>query len=190
VDSSKTAWASAAVPFRLSRKLGQDFLLVHVVRDPRGVSWSVMRTPWRPKKGPRDSAIKAALRTAFGWIAANLACELFGWLYPESYIRVRYEDLSNAPVKSIANILQRVSLVPPSSLRVEARKNRHQLYGNAMRYKLLSPADVKEDSAWKTMMPKAYRRLVACLCWPLLMLYGYDRLSPGSVRDNTMRSQL
>ena len=40
VDSSKTAWGSAPMPFRLRHELGDNFLLVHLVRDPRGVCWS------------------------------------------------------------------------------------------------------------------------------------------------------
>src|SRR5262249_55555259 len=39
VDSSKTARGSFSIPWRLSRRIGQDFLLVHLVRDPRGVCW-------------------------------------------------------------------------------------------------------------------------------------------------------
>ncbi len=40
VDSSKTAWGSLGAPFTLRRKLGDQFYLVHVVRDPRAVCWS------------------------------------------------------------------------------------------------------------------------------------------------------
>jgi hypothetical protein len=44
-----------------------------------------------------------------------------------------------------------------------------------MRFKPLALADLKEDVAWKTAMPKPYRRLVASLCWPLLLRYAYSR---------------
>lgn len=176
VDSSKTAWGSAFDPFRLWRQLGQDFLLVHIVRDARGVSWSAMRTPWRPKKGRRDSALTGALRAAFGWMAANLACELFRWRHPDRYMCVRYEELSHSPEKIIGAILQRVSLASLPSLEgIEANDNRHQLHGNAMRFKPLSPSELKEDIAWKTAMPSFYRRLVSVLCWPLLNRYNYSR---------------
>src|SRR5262245_48232089 len=37
VDSSKTAWGSGFMPFEFRRILGPDFLLVHLVRDPRAV---------------------------------------------------------------------------------------------------------------------------------------------------------
>jgi hypothetical protein len=53
VDSSKMAWGSTLMPFRLSKKLGKDSLLVHLVRDPRAVAWSTDKAgskldPWRP----------------------------------------------------------------------------------------------------------------------------------------------
>src|SRR5712691_4181543 len=43
IDSSKTAWHSAAAPFEFRRRLGHDFLLLHVVRDPRAVCWSALK---------------------------------------------------------------------------------------------------------------------------------------------------
>ena len=42
-----------------------------------------------------------------------------------------------------------------------------------MRFKTLSPADLKEDVAWKTAMPTAYRVLVGALTWPLRWRYDY-----------------
>jgi hypothetical protein len=177
VDSSKTAWGSLSIPLRLFRKLGQNFVLVHLVRDPRGVCWSYMRTPWRPNKASRPLAPKTgALRAAIGWIAANLACELFRWRQPENYVRVRYEDLIQTPAEVIEEILRRVSLASPISLKPnDAKDNRHQLYGNAMRFRPLSVPDLKEDVAWKTLMPRGYRLLIRSLCWPLYRRYGYGR---------------
>jgi len=175
VDSSKTAWRSTFIPIRLRRKLGADFLLVHIVRDPRGVSWSAIRTRWRPKQGRYDSATTATLRAAFGWNAANLACELFGWRYPNNYLRVRYEDLAGAPRQVIEEIYRRVGLSSPADSN-EPHNNRHQLYGNRMRFKQVSVSDLKEDIVWKTAMPKGYRWLVGSLCWPFLSRYDYGAI--------------
>jgi hypothetical protein len=175
VDSSKTAWGSFSIPWRLSRRIGRDFLLVHLVRDPRGVCWSSIRTPWRSKKSRRPSPpIITALRAAVGWTAANLACEIFRWRHPDRYLRVRYDDLVRTPHEVIGTILHRMGVTPPESrLLSESNGNRHQLHGNAMRFKSLSLSDVKKDVAWRTAMPKAYRFLVTILCWPLSLRYGY-----------------
>jgi Sulfotransferase domain len=177
VDSSKTAWGSLSIPFSLFRKVGRDFLLVHLVRDPRGVCWSAMRKPRRPKNRRWPSGrLFESLQVAIGWTASHLACEAFGWSHPKNYLRVRYEDLVHTPAEVIGGILRRVSLSSPPSLEPsDARDNRHQLYGNAMRFRPLSLAGLREDVAWKTLMPRSYRMLTRSLCWPLSLRYGYGR---------------
>ncbi len=189
VDSSKTAWGSTFTPFRLSRRLGDDFLLVHLVRDPRAVAWSTMRSPLhagttrdgRPKTrrtNSRQSSAGRSLLTAFGWTIANLGCEMFGWLHPDRYLRLRYEDFVRAPLPAVGHLLSRVSLDAPATLeQSKASRNRHQLYGNAMRFQTLSPAGLKEDMAWKTAMPTVYRVLVGAFTWPLRWRYDYGSLS-------------
>jgi hypothetical protein len=76
IDSSKTAWGSIAAPFRLRRLLGQRFFLLHLVRDPRAVSWSAIRLPLiktrrKQKPTPIEQALSRPIprcfRTAAGW---------------------------------------------------------------------------------------------------------------------------
>jgi hypothetical protein len=114
-----------------------------------------------------------ALRSAIGWMTANLACEVFAWRHPECYMRVRYEDLARSPSRIVGAILQRSALTPPPSLVANSMGNRHQLHGNAMRFRPLALSDLKEDVAWKRAMPKGFRGLVGGLCWPLSRRYGY-----------------
>jgi hypothetical protein len=172
VDSSKTPWRSVAVPFRLSRKLGPDFVLVHLVRDPRAVAWSAVkkssRQGTRPLMGLRSSL------AALGWSAANLACESFGRRHPENYIRLRYEDLVQDPESVMRGLVTKI--MPGAGWRAEeigAHENRHQLYGNRMRAKSLSLGEIKEDVAWRHDMPASYQSLVAALTVPLRKRYGY-----------------
>jgi hypothetical protein len=183
VDSSKTSWGSIFAPFRLSRNLGENFLLVHLVRDPRAATWSTMESR-RPRQFTSHANFKVrslsprarSLRTAGGWTIANLACEVFGFFHPNRYIRLRYEDLVHEPLKSLKQIFARIHLEPPARLQQNKnRQNRHQLYGNAMRFETLLPTDLKEDVAWRTAMPKAYRWLVGSLCWPFCLRYNYRR---------------
>ena len=172
VDSSKTAWGSSFMPFRLRRKLGSDFLLVHLVRDPRAVCWSTIKTLVKIKRGRRRiSPSTRCLQTAVGWMAANLACEMFGALHPSSYLRVRYEDLVRSPDEVIKTILGRAGL-KPAQRQPSSKDNRHQLYGNAVRFRPASLATIDEDAAWKSIMPKSYRGLAA-IAWPLATKYGY-----------------
>ena len=172
VDSSKTPWNSLAAPFRLRREIGANFVLLHLVRDPRAVSWSAVkkagRQGTRPLMGLRCSA------AAIGWTASNFACELFGHAYPAQYLRLRYEDLVRAPSETLRAVF--AELLPGVEWRPEEigeGTNRHQLYGNRMRSRSLSLAEIKEDTAWRSDMPRAYRLLVASLTWSLSRRYGY-----------------
>ena len=88
IDSTKTAWRSAAFPFRLATALGGDFTLVHLVRDPRAVAWSAVKKSGR--RGTRPLLPLRSTSAALGWWVANLACELFGSKYPDRYMRLRY----------------------------------------------------------------------------------------------------
>jgi hypothetical protein len=173
VDSTKTALGHALAPFRLRRALGADFLLVHLVRDPRAVAWSAIKKTER-----RNMIVNRPLycaRVALAWSAANLACETFGRFYPTQYLRLRYEDFVAAPRETLEQIFQRVS--PGAKWRSETlgvTDNRHQLYGNRMRGRPLALADVKEDRAWEAEMPASYRSMVSPLSVLLRRRYGYS----------------
>jgi hypothetical protein len=172
LDSSKTAWGSATVPFGFRRALGEHFFLVHLVRDPRAVCWSAVRRAER-----RSDRLNGALRCAFttlGWWTANLACELFSRIYPDQYARLCYEDLTRAPRESVSRLLTVLGVKGRPQFRALGKSaNRHQLHGNRVRRHPPSLNEIKEDLAWRTAMPLAYRRLVAVLSWPLRGRYGY-----------------
>jgi hypothetical protein len=172
VDSSKTPWNALLAPFRLRRALGRDFTLLHLVRDPRAVSWSAVTKAGRQGTRPL-MALRSGL-AALGWTASNLACELFGRIYPDRYFRLRYEDLVRAPSAVMDDLFAK--LLPGvawNADQVGESANRHQLYGNRMRGRPLSLADIKEDAAWRSDMPAATRALAASLTWPLRHRYGY-----------------
>lgn len=128
-------------------------------------------------KSLRQSGSTAiCLRAVVGWIVANLACEIFALRHPENYLRVRYEDLVHSPHVTITKIYEWISLAPYGPLDILLRAgvdNRHQLYGNAMRFRAFSPSELKEDIAWRREMSGLYRTLVAALCWPFGRRYGY-----------------
>ena len=116
IDSTKTAWRSAIVPFRLASALGGDFTLVHLVRDPRAVAWSGVKKAGR--RGTRPLLPLRSASAALGWWVANLACELFASQYPDRYVRLRYEDLARAPGDEMQSLFAK--LVPGSEWPAEA----------------------------------------------------------------------
>jgi hypothetical protein len=173
VDSSKTPWRYMAAPFRLREALGSDFVLQHLVRDPRGASWSAVKKAGRQGKPPL-SLLRSSI-AALGWLVANLACEAFASWYPQAYRRLRYEDLVRAPDKVMPKSI--TALLPGADWHAgdvgSSRDNRHQLYGNRLRGKTLTLTDIQEDIDWQRDMPKIHRLIVGAITYPLRKRYGY-----------------
>jgi hypothetical protein len=117
-------------------------------------------------------------------MVANTASEIFGWLYPSNYIRLRYEDLTRSTQEVLEGIFNRLSVQLPLATKVEGLDNRHQLYGNSVRFKPLSLQNVKEDVAWKIATPKIYRYLAMSISWPLGAKYGYIFAKRSSSNGN------
>lgn len=177
VDSSKTAWGSLTAPFKLRRKLGPSLQMLHVVRDPRGVCWSTVGGPWKRRALVRSRFVRY-VRTVLGWSIANLICEFFRWLYPLQYRRIRYEDMASSHRELLQSLFEKHPLDADGG--EPSGDNRHQLYGNASRYRPFELAEIREDVRWKTEMPAAERALVSALTWPLRLRYGY-RFACGSI---------
>jgi hypothetical protein len=171
-DSSKSAWGTARMPFSLRRELGDEFALIHLVRDPRGVSWSALKKAER--QGKSASQPLRCVATACGWSVANSACALFGWLYPNQYTRLRYEDLVRSPQVQVISLFK--AIMPSLSCNLNdlgIADNRHQLFGNRVRSRMPALTEIKEDRAWKTEIPRRYRWLTDVLTWPLCGRLGY-----------------
>ena len=172
IDSSKTAWRHARAPLQLRRRFGLGFILIHIVRDPKGAVWSVMQRSVRMRQSQSQALL--CISAAAGWLIANMACEAFRLNYPSQYRRLRYEDLVGAPKDIIKGLLEQVLPGEEVALHdVGALDNRHQLHGNRMRVEDISFADVRVDNGWRAAMPKRYQRLTAFLTKPLARLYGY-----------------
>lgn len=180
VDSSKTAWGSFRTPFALRKVLGDNFTLIHLVRDPHGVCWSSV-TGKRRRRGRRLPDIQNSprrffryIRSVLGWWAANIPCELFAWRDPQNYVRVRYEDLADAPESTLARIFAKLQLgEAPKLVGTNDCGNRHQLFGNRVRFLTTSRDDIRPDTRWKTAMQPLDRWMISALSWPLRRRYGY-----------------
>lgn len=167
IDSSKTRWTTAFAPFILRHAFGGNFSLVHLVRDPRAVCWSVtkreLKHAERTDNAPRLR--RRAIISGLGWVIANLTCELFGLFHRDQYMRVRYEDLAQQPRETVETIFRtRIggNGVPLDD--AEQMDNRHQLFGNQMRRAPVSFSDVQLDDTWAANIPASGRRITEILC--------------------------
>ena len=172
VDSSKYA----AYGRVLAGAPGLDLRLVHLVRDSRAVAYSWTRTK-RLLEVPdqeRYMPLHPAWRSAAYWALENLALEL---LRPAATRRavLRYDDLVERPVATLADTLARLGLSGDASGlaggSLPAAEN-HTVAGNPVRL-AGGEVPIRPDLEWRTRLRPAARRTVTALTWPLLLRYGF-----------------
>ncbi len=178
VDSSKLpgrAFALAAMP-------GIDLHVVHVVRDGRGVAWSLLKGHRRSvEKGvQRELRPKPLLYTALRWSMVNLAAE---WLCrrvgPDRSIRVRYEDFIDDPRGTIGRIVALVGERPhDAATGAVPFEPQHQVAGS--RHRMQKSIVLRSDDKWKREMPGWKRWIFTAMCAPMLHRYDYP-LRSGDV---------
>lgn len=174
VDSSKLpgrAMALSAVP-------GIDLRVIHVVRDGRGVAWSLLRPYKRDVKSGLQKEIrpKSVFRTALRWSIINIAAEVLSRnLAAQKFMRVRYEDFATNPAEILRQIgtflnidlsqagaaLQELQSISPG----------HQLAGNRLR--MNASISLSKDESWRSQMPARQQVLFWRLSSWLLKRYGY-----------------
>ena len=171
VDSSKLTGRSAA----LSKVPGINLNLVHLVRDARGVAWSMCR-PLKPEDMAGAQGARPTAKTSLAWTLNNLASEVFcRRVTSDRSVRVRYEDVVN----DVGAVLQRIGKVAgldyADVIRQiddgEAFESGHVVAGNRLRMK--GPIRLKMDTEWQSKMPDGQRRITSLICSPLLRRYGY-----------------
>lgn len=187
LDSSKLpgrALALASMP-------GIDLRVIHLVRDPRAVAWSMSRPhPKRIEAGvQRELRPKPAAYVALRWFMVNLVCEwLCRRLGQERTIRVRYEDFVADPAAVLEAIRARCAPPLPGDAGYtvcEELRPGHQVAGS--RHRMQASLVIREDHVWQRQMPVMTRRLVSWITVPLLRRYGY---MPGAGKGEEGRAAL
>lgn len=176
VDSSK----HASLAFCLAGA-GEPVSVVHMVRDARAVAHSWSRWVPRPEDGTPMTRWRPAA-TAVHWLVQNLAFHLLARC-GVPVTRVRYEDLVDAPRRTLAQLTLRLGLpaARPSFLADGAAvlSVGHTVSGNPMRF-AVGTVPLRRDDAWRTGMARRDRWLVTALTWPLLLRYGYRLAGQGA----------
>jgi hypothetical protein len=177
VDSSKRP-SDAALASRLP---SVDARAVHLVRDPRAVTFSWSRTkPELDADAPAPMPNRGVLLSIRVWNELNLVAELVHRrLGADRMTRVRYEDLVADPRRVVAEVL---SLVPgPSQNPVGADATidlgtNHTVGGNPRRFQR-GPTRIAADDEWRTTLAPIDRALCSALTLPLRHRYGYTGMS-------------
>lgn len=185
VDSSKLPGRAAAL---MSIK-NIEVYVVHMVRDGRGVGWSMMKPYQRSVEDGIQKELKpnSLWYTAARWVSVNLGAELLRLRLPrQRSIRVRYEDFVAAPesvVESIMALVGQPYVVPEQG--PDVIRPQHQIAGS--RHRMQEEIRIKKDSGWMSRMPQAKRRLFTALAAPLLSRYGYFATAGERGKDQIER---
>ena len=179
VDASKRCTRALA----LSLIPQIDLRIVHLVRDARGMAWSMKKRLLANEKAgiPQSHIPLSVWHSAVGWTARNLQSAWVRRRLPAARsIRIRYEDLVADPAAALAKIgrLIDVDLSSPADALVagQAIGVEHALTGNRLR--MARSVQLRPDLEWTTKMPSRDRSVCWLLSGWLLRRYGYAR-SPG-----------
>lgn len=177
VDSSKRPQQAAVLPL-----IGSiEPYLVHIVRDPRAVAWSMqkrVRMQPQSESDPMEMARSSPAKSARLWLKWNAAIELarrgFG---RERTRRVRYEDLMASPAETVADLVEWVG-EPVKGLEFVSGRTvllgrNHSAWGNPSRF-LTGYVDLRRDDEWLTSLSRTDRITSTLVTLPLLTRYGYD----------------
>jgi hypothetical protein len=149
--------------------------IIHLVRDPRGVTASLRRMDF----GPRTAQECARL-----WkqrIASGLALEL---RYPDRVHRLRYEDLLACPddVGPIA------ALVPPSpEAFVPERDLMVEFSSRSLQERASRGIDISQAWAWRNVLTPEDVGAIEFECRELMGLFDYPLTGTPDARSSTRR---
>jgi hypothetical protein len=180
MDSSKTAYTAARKPKHLYRIFGGSLRVIHLIRDIRGVMWSMVHKgiylPRSDGNGTARSRL-AAFRAILGWITANHAANQLKTVLPEKcYTRVRYEDFVESPEATLLSLGKFLNMDMDGIIsRVRdglEPGEKHQIMGNPSRFDKV--IKIKADYAWKKELPTGLRLLCRLMAGRFMVKYGYN----------------
>jgi len=172
VDSSltpKRAYALTMMP-------NIDLYLIHLVRDGRGVIWSLMKPG---KIIPAKEYIPAPpQRTTRYWISANLqSAWVFHHVREEKRKLIRYEDFVTNPSMVLnqigALVGEDLSGLVKDTILTNPSQVRHTVGGNRVRFQKNTDIRIKPDFAWMKHLPEKDRRTFWRMAGWLARRYGY-----------------
>ena len=176
VDSSK----GITYAYVLSLIMGEDVRFLHMVRDPRGVVFSSRRKASDAGSDKPLSAYRAG-RVSTGWLARNLAIELFTSATSRQATRLRYEDFCDRPRRTVTDILGSCGVEPGAGGFVSndavVLDPNHAFRANRLRHSE-GPLSISLDTKWREGLDATYKAIATSCSAPLRLKYGY-----GAPRD-------
>jgi hypothetical protein len=173
VDSSKSPYY-----LLLLSQLGEIQLsILHLVRDPRAVAFSLLRK--RAQPDPKDAISMRRFRpdrSARRWNQRNQHIQDVRDHSRAGYLMLRYEDFVKNPRHALEQAHALVGVPEEDQLfgedlSVDLGEN-HGVWGNPSRFRR-GRTELRADEEWRTKMSWGARATVALLTRPFRRQYGY-----------------
>ena len=130
-----------------------DLRVIHLVRDPRGNSASIMKHT--------GADVATAARQ---WRHYNVeAARVRRYIAPEAWMTLRYEELCADPEGTLERVATFVGAGPASAAAGPRGVDRHIIV-NSMRLK--GPGEIREDRSWETRLGRSDLDLIARIAGP------------------------
>ncbi|HEY3645395.1 MAG TPA: hypothetical protein VGM16_08665 [Gammaproteobacteria bacterium] len=168
VDSSK----SPARALALSRMPGLEVNMLHLVRDVRGVAYSLRKLSAKAGRGARIPHHRN-LRFAGTWAVVNLFCEQVMPKIPGPNLFARYEDYTKDPdsmLTAVANLIGRERIAYTVGADYLLTQG-HQVAGNDARMRPVQ--QISTDETWRNQFGFAMRKGLYLLVLPMMLRYRY-----------------
>lgn len=170
VDSSKEPTDAAL----LLCMPGINPAFAHIVRDPRGTVYSIVRH--RAGGEPVGSRLGQSAYAALSWQAGNLAAAAVRRAAgPSRSMLLRHEDFVAHPGRSVQALTQLAGRpAGPDWLRRSSvvLQPTHTVGGNPNRFRT-GPVKISADTGWRSRMHRRDQVAVTTICAPLITHYGY-----------------
>ncbi len=174
VDSSKFP----AHPGLLGMVDGVEPHAVHLVRDPRAVTFSYRRHKlWRDRDGGVPMPTFGPAYSSASWLARNGTVEAVRQVRPALPLaRIRYEDLVAEPRRTLRAIAALVGLPdadPPVDEQGTARLSTNHMVGGNPDRGARGAVELARDDEWRRAITGWDRAVTTAMCAPLMGRYGY-----------------
>ena len=181
VDSSKFP----SYGYTLGMLPNVEMYVVHLIRDPRAVSYSWLKKKLQPDKEGGQGYMHQfdPVKSSLMWDAWNVFTEALWGRTSQRYMRLRYEDFVRSPRRTVERILGMVGEdVPrlPFAGEHEAELGvSHTISGNPNRF-TTGTVELRPDEEWKSRMKARDKALVTALTLPVMVRHKYPPVPPRS----------
>jgi len=171
IDSSKSpthAWLLDTIP-------QLELLVVHLLRDPRGVAYSILK---RKRQGHPAYSSYSLRHSAVEWGLTNYLSEKLRSVGEMKYKRMHYESFTRTPLEVVNQVLGWVDAEEKGGSWIDGHEvtlsTTHTAGGSPHRFST-GTIRLREDSAWETGLNEEEKRQVERWTGGLMSRYGYDR---------------